>query len=357
MRTTTRTSISRAIILASVILGCVGDVTSPGGGGVSTDPRECRTNRTTGWDNNSLSLNVTSPPCPFVIRDAQFSQLNYAAIITVPTSKIEYDSFGDPNSYVNAAAYNWYSATRLSGALANFVFFQQDPSNSNSFRAEPHFSAFPGSARNFPDHPEQMLDSLHVDAVALLFGNASAWKILPGEIDANAQSIVGTGDIVYGSAQTWRSRPSWDTTGYTYRWLLNGQPIANANGATYTSSLGSPGNYSLSNITTRADNTADTVTLAVTVHLSTGISGPNAIVENSNGHWDAVVSGGSGSYSYQWYADGNPVGSGASIDLALAPAGMMHQLELYVTDSNGANGSTAYSVWVEYAGCPTCIQP
>jgi hypothetical protein len=279
--------------------------------------------------------------------------VNFVAIINVPTSKIGYDAFGNPNSYVNVDLLSWYSASRFAGA--NFVYFQQNPNNSNSFRAEPHFGAYPGQFRNFPDNPSQMLDSLHVDAIGLLFGNARAWKILPGDIDPQAQTIVGVGGVVYGSPQTWRSKPQWDTTGYTYRWLLNGEPIANATGATYTSSLGTAGSYSLSNVTIRTDNTADTVTLGVTVFLSANITGPGVVVESSSGHWQAGVSGGTGSYTYQWWADGSPVGgNGPSLDMALSPGGTNHRLEVDITDSNGSTGNAVYDVYVDYANCPGC---
>lgn len=350
MRKPSKERVTRAAVLVALILAC-GDPTSPGGGGVNTESHTCGWDKTSGWDNNSLTINVTSPDCPFTIQSIN-SWLDVAAIVTTPTDNINYDTFGGVLSYVNIDLMSAYTSSRFGGAT--YVYFHQDPNNSSSFRAEPQFSATPGYYPSI-DSASKMLDSLQATAIFLRYSNAIGWKILPGRITSGGHTMLGPGGFVWGTPVSWRAKPDWDTTAYRYKWLLDGQQIANATHATYAGSLGTAGTHALSSVAIRSDNSADTVTFSVAVGIAAAISGPSTVVENNSGHWVASADGGSPAYHYQWYADGSPVGGdNASLDMALGPGGTNHRLQVDVTDSHGATGSGVYDVYADYANCPGC---
>jgi len=338
MKTFKRTIMASSTVIVALILACVTDTTDPGGGGLNTENRDCQHGNTSGWTNNGLTLDVTKPPCPFTVRD-QLTSVPFDAIINVPSSNIELDTFGNPNSYVNADDWSVYSGSRIGGA--DFVWFQQDPGSQSNFRAEPQFTGDPGIFPS-PDTSTKLYDSLRVDGEALLYGNASAWKWIPGRIDPNSSLILGTSTFAYGSAQTWRNEPNWDTTAYTFRWLLNGQPIAGAIGARYYSGLGPAGTYNLSTIATRADNSADTVNMAVTVQLATQISGPTSPIIGCVDYWIGNASGGTPPYTYYWTANGVHVG-GSTEELQYTPTGPRLTLNVTATDATGKTGSGTLS--------------
>jgi hypothetical protein len=338
MKTFKRTIMASSTVIVALILACVTDTTDPDGGGLNNENRACHIGTTTGWDNNGLAIDVAKPPCPIPVV-SQFSNVAFDAIIDVPSSKIEVNTFGEPDSYVNADDWSVYSGSRIGGA--DFVYFQQDPGSQSNFRAEPQFTAAPGMFPS-PDTSTKLYDSLRVDAYALLYGNAAAWKWLPGRIDPNASVILGTSTFAYGSAQTWRNEPSWDTSAYTFRWLLNGQPIAGAIGARYYSGLGPAGTYNLSTIATRADNSADTVSMAVTVQLAAQISGPTSPIIGCLDYWSGSASGGTAPYTYYWTANGVQVG-GSTEELQYTPTGPRLILNVTATDATGKTGSGTLS--------------
>lgn len=296
----TRRSVTIAAWLAAAswTVSACNDVTSPGGGGVYTDPRSCRSYWSSGWTNNNLQLNVNSPPCPFTVADG-YTWVTFAAVITAPRDKIVFGPYG-VDSYVGAWALNWYGPGQIGYAWP--VYFQQDPGNQNMFRAQPQFSGTPGAQhlRN-PANSAQIMDSLHVEAYTMNGGgNPHAWKILPGNVTNVVPNLLGPTSAVAGLSSSWRIQPHWDTTAYTYRWLLNGTEIANARGAVYTQAFSSAGTYNLSGVSIRSDNTADTVNRAVTVSLLVGVTGISTIKTAGNYSWSAGATGGNGSYTYTW---------------------------------------------------------
>jgi hypothetical protein len=336
VKSLTRT-IVRSTALVALVVAC-NDSTAPGGGGLNNENRDCQSDHSSGWTNNGLDLNVAKPPCPDIIK-GRFSWVDYDAIITVPATKVGFDAFGNPDSYVNASSTSIYTGSTVGDA--NFVMFQQDPNNQNSYRAEPTFQGTPGSYYS-PDTATKFEDSLYVEAQGLVYPFASAWKWLPGRVEDIYSLFVGTSSFAYGASQTWRNEPAWDTTGYTFKWLLNGQLISGATGAKYTSALGPAGTYNLSTIATRADLTADTVTLAVTVTLATPISGPTQPTIGCANYWDASASGGTAPYTYYWTANGVHVG-GSTYELQYTPRGPRVTFNVTATDATGKTGSSTFS--------------
>lgn len=63
--------------------------------------------------------------------------------------------------------------------------------------------------------------------------------------------------------------------------------------------------------------------------------------------WTAAGSGGSSSYTYQWYYNGAAVGTGSTYTRSVCPANASFQLRVVVTDSTGATAQDYHDVTVE----------
>jgi hypothetical protein len=83
------------------------------------------------------------------------------------------------------------------------------------------------------------------------------------------------------------------------------------------------------------------------------ISGPSVLMENEEGGWIAVVSGGTAPYSYQWWVDGTSAGSSESTTGGPWLGGSYHIIDLTVTDALGRTGSSWLGVQVN---CPQMCQ-
>ena len=339
--------------LAPILIVCGGDVTTPGGGGENQDPRQCATRFNSAWTNRSLQVTVDQPPCPFTVSANYFDQVDYVAMVRAPRSSITFDPYGRPESYVSGTVWDLYNLSTI--ANAPFVYFTRDPNDTSIYRSEVRTSGYPGAPQHRnPQNPTQLLDSLALD-VWFMTGLPKAGKILPGNLTDLPQTVLGTDALVAGTYSTWRSKPDWDTTGYTYRWLIDGQPVPYVKSATLAKTFSTAGTFELANITIRADNTADTVRRMIQVLIQTGMTGPNqlkAYVEQ--GRWDAIVGGGVSPYTFEWYADGTLVGTGNYYEGSFGPGGSVHRLELFATDSQGNRNSSVIEVYAQYPDCPDC---
>ena len=336
--------------MLTALAGCPGDVTTATGGGRNTDPRRCDHNATPAWSGDGLDMTVSKPPCPFVIRDKLFSSLTYAAQITAPSSQITFDN-GGVRSYVNAYALNYFDASTI--ASSAFNYFQVSPNDQTIYVSQVSMSGSPGTYLD-PSDPTQtkMLDSL--DAMAqFMAGNgiAEGWKILPGNIDPNAQQLLGPRGVATGQSATWRSYPSWDTTAYSYKWVVDGQLISSAADAQYATSLAT-GLHTLSNVTIRADNSRDSITMNVKA-FNVSISGPTNVRPMATCSWSGSASGGAAPYSYSWSAIGAS-GTGPFFDYTNdAVDGSSFTVQLTVTDAEGYPVTVSQAVSV-HSNAPIC---
>jgi aqualysin 1 len=89
--------------------------------------------------------------------------------------------------------------------------------------------------------------------------------------------------------------------------------------------------------------------------LTSSISGEQAVQPNSQYTYTAVVGGTSpqAPYSYEWFADGEPVGISSSVSLSFAPSSITG-LFLRITDSNGvlAESDGSFFVTASSGQCP-----
>jgi len=77
--------------------------------------------------------------------------------------------------------------------------------------------------------------------------------------------------------------------------------------------------------------------------ISASISGPTYLNSSEVGTWDAIVTGGSGNYSYTWYVDGYYYSNNSSIDYAFYPDEITeYPIAVSVTDGNLSDYSEIY---------------
>lgn len=96
-------------------------------------------------------------------------------------------------------------------------------------------------------------------------------------------------------------------------------------------------------------------TVPVTVYtgpasLTASINGPGAAMPNETCSWWSSVSGGTGSYTYNWYVDG--AWQSSNYDMYYTNSGSSFTIELQVRDSNGATGSASHFVTVSSSEGP-----
>lgn len=337
-----------ALLLVVVGTACPADTTSPGKGGRNDEPNPCGNGKNNGWTNNQLTLEMSKPPCPFEIKTAG-ATVTFAGRITAPSTKITYLSPGGAvSSYVTAFVMKRSDASQI--AFDGFNTFQQSPSDPNIFFSEISMDGNPGYYVE-ASNPTKMLDSLHAQAQFMASGYAESWKFLAGNINANAPIIIGGNAIATGQIGTWRSYPEWDTTAYNYKWLVDGQEVAGAIGAAYSTSF-TTGTHSVSNVTIRADNTRDSLTVFVKAYNGS-ISGPSNVRPFVTCIWFADASGGTAPYSYSWTAVGGS-GTGQWFDYFNSVAsGGSFTVQLSVTDGTGATITIDKNVNVS-SNAPVC---
>ncbi|MCL5794530.1 MAG: PKD domain-containing protein, partial [Candidatus Thermoplasmatota archaeon] len=118
-----------------------------------------------------------------------------------------------------------------------------------------------------------------------------------------------------GNSVTFTASPSGGSGSYTYQWYEGGSAISGATSSTYTTSFSSSGTYDFYVIIhDSVGNSAQSSTLDETVNADPSVSissSQNPTDVGNSVTFTATGSGGTGSYSYQWYLNGSVV-SGAT---------------------------------------------
>ena len=77
-----------------------------------------------------------------------------------------------------------------------------------------------------------------------------------------------------------------------------------------------------------------------------GRSGPTEMQPNSQCFYASTVSGGTGTYSYEWRQDGTPVGTESSVTVSSSGYVSSFYLSLDVSDTGGNGGSDQITVQI-----------
>ena len=124
----------------------------------------------------------------------------------------------------------------------------------------------------------------------------------------------------------------------SYQWYVGGVAQSGATSSTFSYSPASAGSYSITATvtdslgSTSVQSVAATVTVAASPTVSIAPTGPLTLDVGQVQAFSATPSGGSGSLSYQWYLDGDVVGSN-SASYSYTAAGSTHSVTCKVTDS------------------------
>jgi hypothetical protein len=157
-----------------------------------------------------------------------------------------------------------------------------------------------------------------------------------------------------GQSQLFTSTVSGGTSPYTYQWYLNGAVVSGATSSTWTFTPSSSGSYNVYvNVTDSVGSGAKSNVAIVTVNAApfVTISPTSATLDVGQSQlFTSTVSGGTGSYTYQWYLNGSPVFGATSATWSFTPsASGTYNVYVVVTDSLGVQ-STSNTAIVTVSG-------
>jgi uncharacterized protein YjdB len=151
-----------------------------------------------------------------------------------------------------------------------------------------------------------------------------------------------------GQSKTFTSSVIGGTSPYTYQWYKNGTAVSGAKSSTYAFTPSSPGNYNFSVVvkdSVGVQATSATVSATVNSALSVSISPASATLDVGQPQaFTATVSGGTLSYSYQWYLNGAAVSGATGASWTFTPSSTgSYTIYVKVTDGAGqqAKSNTA----------------
>ena len=166
-----------------------------------------------------------------------------------------------------------------------------------------------------------------------------------------------------GQNQTFSSSVSGGTLPYTYQWYLNNTAVSGATGSNLTFTPTLAGNYSVFLNVTDAFNfvVQSNIVTDITVYPQMTISISPVSLNMTVGvpqTFDSIVSGGSQTYSYQWYLNGSVVSRATSSSWVFTPAtNGTYNIYLTVTDSNNAAADSNTATVNVYSQLSATINP
>jgi hypothetical protein len=163
--------------------------------------------------------------------------------------------------------------------------------------------------------------------------------------------------IDLGQGQVFTSAVSNGTSPYTYQWYLSGVAQGTSStSSTWTLTPSSAGSYSVYVVVTDgagARATSNTATVTVYGALSVSVSPASAIMDvNQSKLFTSTVSGGTSSYSYQWYLNAFPVSGATSVAWSFPPSSAgSYTVYVEVTDGVGAKATSNTATAIRALHC------
>jgi len=315
---------------------------TPAGGGGHHETRTLTVTTDQAWKNGKYILLVSEPVkprgIPYTVQTAG-NVIRVAAFVDAPHTSLP---------TVGGGQDLWMRIKSVDGvqrvAPAGYVFDRQSPDS-----VEPGYGPWLRAliATSYEGgHGSPPQDSAFFQ---VRIGNTINWAnaiaVFPGQVTTAPPSLSGSGNLAVNDIGSFQAQPDWDTTGYTYQWLVDGSSISGATNATFNTSFPSSSYHTVKAVIIRTDSTADTVTLNVNTNLAeASINGPSVLNDDWTGTWTASVTGGRRPYTYQWGGFG--YGSNSSYS---GNPGYTSDLTLDVWDADGAHVSTSFTVTV--TGC------
>jgi hypothetical protein len=218
-------------------------------------------------------------------------------------------------------SYQWYlNGAKVSGATNSTWTFT--PSSSGSYTVYLNVT-----------------DSVGESAIS---NNATVTVNAPPSVTISPTSAT----IDVGQSQLFTSSVINGTSPYSYQWYLNGTLVGT--GSTYTFTPGSPGFYNIylnvtDSVSIKAKSNMATVTVNAALSVTVSPSTWTMYVGQSK-LFTSSVSGGTGSYSYQWYLNGVAVSGATSASWTFTPSSTgSYNVYVAVTDARGAVATSTTS--------------
>jgi hypothetical protein len=166
-----------------------------------------------------------------------------------------------------------------------------------------------------------------------------------------ATKLTGENIPQPNTSHTWHAPVTGGYPGFTYQWYRDGNPVGN--GSSYTGTVGTSDTNLRVEVTDQTWSMVAAV-LAVDVGgIEASIDGPSLVYSSQGGgEWSVTVRGGTGSYTYQWFLDGQYVADGPAF--GGYPGEGTHRLDVRVTDSAGAVDAGSFFVNGIGSGNGTC---
>jgi hypothetical protein len=183
-------------------------------------------------------------------------------------------------------------------------------------------------------------------------------------VDVNTKPMVTisptpvTMDV--GQSQAFTSSVSGGTSPYSYQWYLDNSPVSDATSASWTYTPPSPGSHTVYlKVTDAANATTISNTVPVTVNgpLSVNILPTSATLDVGQSKlFNSTISGGTPPFTYQWYSNGSPGGTGATWSFAPASAGS-YSIYVNVTDAVGTVVKSNTAIIIVNSALSVSISP
>ncbi len=213
-------------------------------------------------------------------------------------------------------SYQWYlNGTQVSGATGSAWTFM--PSSSGSFTVY----------LNVTDASGQAATS---NTVLITVNRQLSVIVSPPSVTMD-----------FGQSQLFTSTVSGGTSAYSYQWYLNGSPVSGATSITWTFTPASAGSYTVYlNVTDSVSAVAMSNSVPVTVNepLSISITPTSVAVDTGQSHlFTSIVSGGTSSFTYQWYLNGSEVQGATGFTWTFTPISIgFYNVYVNVTDGVGS---------------------
>lgn len=351
-----KTSRARIVAFASAtaVVGLVaacGDLLTTGkGGGANHDYSNCKASGDSRWNSHDATIYRVKPACPTTIFDRD-SLLEMSFDVGIPDADVFHPYEPSADAYTSDVFTHYQVAY-------GSVFMNYD-ADSGKWVGVLDGSGHPGWYPD-PDNADAFFDSTDV----VMYETTSspdihAYASWPGHITSGSGTVIGDAAVTPGSGYSWRIQTEWDTSGYRFQWYLDGTPSTPDTGAVFATSFSDFGTHTLRVDQILSDNSVVTSYQTVNVVMSVGITGPSGgINPYEEEDWSASIPFGHAPYTYQWYIDGSPAGTDASLSSVGFLPSTSHDITVDVWDSQSHHASAATSVITNSGTCdPYCTRP
>ena len=313
------------------------------------------------WQNEGWLLNLTEPSLTFRVRvnstshthtlydihlvialdDTAYNNLANLTVDTITIPKTDFQ-YGTPKPYniwtwPDDVYPAWFDDTYVNlGTIPPNGYKEAIVSATFSGLAtiRIHLDAYGKMISDTPTRAGHIAWSPHSKDSTVLFQP----KPPPISVSITPTSVV----MDVSQSVTFDSSVSGGTPPYTYQWYLDDVPVSSTTASTWTFFPTSPGTYEVYLIVADSSDPAESNHVIVTVNppLAVSTSPPSVVMDVGQSQtFTSSLSGGTPPYTYQWYLNGNPVGTALYWIFTPTSPGS-YQVYLTVTDYVGVTAQS-----------------